>query len=711
MDFLSTSYNPWVVLASLAIATFASYVALDLAKRVRTGDRRVATAWLIGGSVAMGSGIWCMHFIGMLAFSLPIALGYTVAPTILSWCAGVAVSGMALWIASQGRLTWRRLTGGALAMGLGICTMHYTGMAALDLAPGIVWNVTRVLASAAIAVAASAAALLIFFWLRRSGRRGTTLRQALAALVMGIAICGMHYTAMSAAAFPVGTVCLSVGDLSDTRLGLLVSGSTLVLLAMTLLTSMLDARLQGSLNRANQKLQSANEELRKRAFLDPLTGLPNRLLFEDRLMHALLRQERHADRRGGKLGVLFVDLDGFKPVNDQYGHAVGDQVLKVVAQRLRLASGDADTVARIGGDEFLVLIEDIADTSDGTLLATRLMESLARPIDGGDRPISISASIGIVIHPDQGEKGKLIAHADAAMYEAKRAGGNTCMVFEARMDAHAREQLSLQVDLRRALELGQLQLYYQPKVGGISGHIHGVEALLRWNHPQRGQVSPAVFIPLAERFNLIGAIGDWVIGEACRQMRAWADEGLRMRVAINLSMHQLREEDLVQRIDSALRRNHLEPSQLLCEITESVAMDDVRSTQRAFEGLASIGVFLSIDDFGTGYSSLSYLRQMPASQLKIDRSFVFDLEKSKDALAIVSAVIRLAHELGLRVVAEGVETSGQRDILVQLGCDELQGFFLARPMPAEALEAWTTGRKPEGAADFAPSVLGTGCFA
>jgi diguanylate cyclase (GGDEF)-like protein len=530
--------------------------------------------------------------------------------------------------------------------------------------------------------------------------------QALAASVMGVAICGMHYTGMAAASFPAGTVCLSAGELSGSRLGVLLSVSSLLLLGVTLLTSMLDARLQGSLNRANLKLQAANEELRRHAFMDPLTGLPNRLLFEDRLMHAQLRRERQHERKGAKLAVLFVDLDGFKPVNDQFGHAVGDVMLKEIARRLQATVRDGDTVARIGGDEFLVLMEDIDSAAECAVLASRVLEAMRDPVSHGDRQISISASIGVVVYPDQGQTGKLIANADAAMYTAKRAGGNTCAMFESRMDAHARDQLSLQSDLRRALELRQLQLYYQPKVDGLSGHIHGVEALLRWNHPERGQVSPAVFIPLAERFNLINALGNWVLDEACRQMRVWADDGMRMRVAINLSVHQLREDDLVERIDQALRRNQLDPSQLLCEITESVAMEDIKSTQRAFDGLARIGVFLSIDDFGTGYSSLSYLRQMPASQLKIDRSFVSDLEKSKDAKAIVSAVIRLAHELGLRVVAEGVETAGQRDILVGLGCDELQGFFLARPMPAEALEAWTEGRKPEGAADFAPSVIG-----
>jgi len=465
--------------------------------------------------------------------------------------------------------------------------------------------------------------------------------------------------------------------------------------------------LRRSLRRAEQKMKEADAGLRRRADADPLTGLPERAMFEDRLLHALLRRQRQHERKAARLAVLFVDLDGFKPVNDEYTHAVGDQVIRETARRLQATAREGDTIARIGADEFLVLMEDVADQAEAAALAARLLKAVARPLPCGDRQVSITASIGIVVHPDQGDKGKLIAHANAAMDTAKRAGGNTVAMFEARVDAQAREQSALQADLRRAVELRQLQLYYQPKVDGTSGHIHGVEALLRWNHPERGQVSPAVFIPMAERFNLINALGNWVIEEACRQMRAWADSGLRMRVAINLSVHQLREDDLVPRIDDALRRHHLEPSQLLCEITESVAMEDIASTQRTFEGLRRIGVFLSIDDFGTGYSSLSYLTELPAAQLKIDRRFISGLNTSKNANAIVSAVIRLAHELGLRVVAEGVETLAQRDILVSLGCDELQGFYLARPMPAEALEAWTEGRKPEGAADFAPSVIGS----
>ncbi len=725
---LAASYDPWVVLVSILIASLAGYVSLDLAKRVRTPDRGVALAWWIGGSLALGTGIWSMHFVGMLAYSLPIALGYTKWLTFASWIAAVGVSGVALAVASSGSLRPARLAAGSVCMGAGICAMHYMGMAAIDVAPGIVWNLWLVAASVAIAVTASGTALAIFFWLRKVSESRGALMQVLAALVVGLAISGMHYTGMAAASFPEGAVCLSANSLAGSNLGALVAFASVAMLVLTLATSIYDARAQSksarmadSLQAANAQLQVANAELQKRAFLDPLTDLPNRLLFEDRLSHAVKRsgrwdernherasernKERPPDRSAAKLAVLFIDLDGFKPVNDSLGHAAGDRVLQEAAARLRRTARDSDTVARVGGDEFLLLMEDVASLADCVELARRLVQALAKPFDVAGQTVGISGSVGIVVYPDQGHRDKLIANADSAMYAAKRAGGNTYALFESHMDAGALEQLQLQNDLRQAVQLGQMQLHYQPKVDARRGQISGVEALLRWNHPVRGMVSPVEFIPLAERFGLINGLGQWVIVEACRQMNAWADEGVRMRVAINLSVHQLREEDLVSRIRHALEKYSVEPSQLLCEITESVAMEDIKATQRAFDGLARIGVFLSIDDFGTGYSSLSYLRQLPARQLKIDRSFVNDLETSNDARAVVDAVVRLAHALGLRVVAEGVETKGQQDILFALGCDELQGYYFARPMAADTLLAWTHGQKPAGALDFSPSVM------
>lgn len=488
--------------------------------------------------------------------------------------------------------------------------------------------------------------------------------------------------------------------LPDFHLSGVVAASVLVvILASHVALLLFFRRGQKALTKANLQLESANEELRRRAFIDPLTGLPNRMLFEDRLLHAMQRYDRDDDSRARreprKVAVLFVDLDGFKPINDMLGHAVGDEVLKEAARRLRTTTRDSDTVARIGGDEFVLLAEDVSDVADCASLANRVIQVLAQPLEVQGHQVTLSGSVGVALYPEHGDRLKLVQNADAAMYTAKRAGGNTYALFESRMNEGLQDQLSLQQDLRHALERGELQLHYQPKIDARLGRLQGVEALLRWQHPTRGMVGPNVFIPIAERFGLINGLGNWVIEESCRQMRVWADEGLSMNVAINLSVHQLRTEELVPRIESALARYQVMPSQLLCEITESVAMEDIESTQRAFEALSRIGVYLSIDDFGTGYSSLSYLRQLPARQLKIDRSFVADIEVRPDARAIVSAVIQLAHQLGLRVVAEGVETEGQRDILLVLQCDELQGYLLARPMAVEALDDWLQKLPPD----------------
>ena len=464
---------------------------------------------------------------------------------------------------------------------------------------------------------------------------------------------------------------------------------------LALLVCAFAARLQfsRSLKAAKAQLESANEELQKRSHLDPLTGLPNRMQFEDRLARLAslcdsAEEQDQGEHRPDRMAVLIANLDGFKAINDSFGHSVGDMVLKEAASRLRRLARSRDMVARLGGDEFVLLMEDVRNKADCAQFADRLIKSLAQPFDIGGQQIEISGSVGVVIYPEQCGRSKLLPCADAAMYAAKCSGGDGYALFEPKMEGSAVDQLDLHRDLRNAVELGQLQLYYQPKVGVSDGRVKGMEALLRWNHPQRGIIGPELFIPLAERFGLINGLGNWVINEVCRQMLAWSQEGMRMSVAINLSVHQLRQDDLVDSISQALKRYRLEPSQLICELTESVAMKDIEATQRFFKGLAAIGVRLSIDDFGTGYSSLSYLRELPARQLKIDRSFIKDLEMNKDARAIVKAVINLAHVLDLSVVAEGVETEGQRKILEDLECDELQGFFFSKPMLEDKMIVW-----------------------
>ena len=419
------------------IGVFASYVALDLAKRLHNEERASAFVWWICGSLAMGTGVWSMHFVGMLAFSLPIALGYTLGLTFLSWVAAVTVSAIAMAVASRGVLTTSRLAMGSVLMGGGICAMHYTGMAALDMAPAIVWNPVWITVSVLIAVGASAAALRIFFWLR-TARTDRALRyQVAAAAVMGLAICGMHYTGMAAANFPAAAVCLSAAKLGGDTLGTLVIVLTMSLLGLTLCVSLLDVRrrLALSLKAANEQLQLANQELHQRALIDPLTALPNRVLLEDRLAQAVARRERASMATVGgaaeQLAVLFLDLDGFKPVNDSYGHSAGDQVLVEVAARLRRASRTVDTVARLGGDEFVVLMEVVADERDCIHFANRLLQSLSAPFTvGSGHHVQISASVGIAIYPEHGQGDELLVRADAVMYAAKRAGRANFALFE-----------------------------------------------------------------------------------------------------------------------------------------------------------------------------------------------------------------------------------------------------------------------------------------
>jgi diguanylate cyclase (GGDEF)-like protein len=439
----------------------------------------------------------------------------------------------------------------------------------------------------------------------------------------------------------------------------------------------------------------------RRAAVDNLTGLPTRLYFESQLRSAA----RKCQSGSARLAVLFIDLDGFKPVNDSFGHSSGDRVLEQVGQRLKALARGAAVAARVGGDEFLLLVPGIGAPDAAAQLAQQLIEALAKPYRIEGREVGISCSVGIALYPEKCHPGKLIARADAAMYAAKRAGGSRHCFYTPAMDADVQQNFDMLRDLRQALANDELELFYQPKIDARSGKVTAAEALLRWNHPTRGMVMPGQFLPLAERSGLMGPLGNWVIEASCKQARAWRDKGLRMRVAINLSAHQMRQDDIADRITEALTRHRIHPSLLTCEITESAAMEDTAATQETFRRLGELGAHLSIDDFGTGYSSLSYLRQLPAEELKIDASFVKDVDHSADARAVVDAVVKLAHALGLKVVAEGVESPRQQKVLVELGCDELQGFLFAKPMSARALLLWAMDDRAASAA-FRDSLFG-----
>lgn len=435
----------------------------------------------------------------------------------------------------------------------------------------------------------------------------------------------------------------------------------------------------GSLRDITER-KAFESQLHHRAFHDPLTGLPNRGLFVDRLDHALARRER----TNQPLAVLFLDLDRFKVVNDSLGHALGDQLLRAVAQRLHACVRSGDTVARWGGDEFTILLEDRNDLHEVTQVAERVLGALTTTFVLGDRTIFTSTSIGIAwstrahVRADD-----VLREADLAMYQAKAKGKAQYQVFDARMSSGALEQLDLEAALRHALERGEFEVVYQPKVVLASGQIAGFEALLRWHHPTRGSVSPAQFIPLAEETGLIVPIGQWVIAQACQQAQAWqrsSEHAQSLTMHVNLSARQFQHPNLVADVACVMQETGLDPAHIVLEITESVVMEDAAANIATLRALKAFGVQLAIDDFGTGYSSLSYLRRFPVDILKIDKTFVDGLGQDGEATAIVEAMITLAHTLGLVVVAEGIETASQAQQLVALGCEAGQGYYYAKPL-------------------------------
>ncbi|WP_368169953.1 putative bifunctional diguanylate cyclase/phosphodiesterase [Aeromonas sp. R4-3] len=677
---LDSYYSNDLVFFSILLAVLASYTALNMTSRVSQSQGWGAALWLTGGAFAMGFGIWSMHFIGMLAFNLPIALGYDLPLTGLSLVAAIGSSAFALWLVSRPQLPWGRILFGAVLMGAGIATMHYIGMAAMKIMPGIHYQRGLFVLSILIAVLASGAALWIAFRLRNSSPHAF-FSKACASLVMGCAIIGMHYTGMAAAQFPKRSLSVALYTGLDTQwLATVVIIVTLAVFAIALVLSMLDAHAA----RLSTSLHQAHNELLKLALHDSLTRLPNRLLFADRLEQRI-QECQHSQR---SFSLLFLDLDGFKIINDAHGHHTGDLLLVEVAERISALLGPNDTASRFGGDEFVLALAP-GDVGQTTAFAERLLAALAQPYQWEHHSLHITASIGIAVYPQDGTSlHELTLNADAAMYYDKERGRNHYNYFDSAMNANAHQQFLLQQELQHALERGELALHYQPKYAARSGEVVGAEALLRWQHPQLGAISPARFLPLAEKSRLIIPIGNWVIDEACRQMSRWRDAGHPdWNVAVNLSTIQLASPGLLEEVESALARHRLEARHLTLEITETTAMENAEESLAILNRLAELGLGISIDDFGTGHSSLLYLKRFPANELKIDRGFVTTLAPQGDDATIIGAIIALGQALEMRIVAEGVETEEQRALLTLLGCDTLQGYLLGRPMTGDQLLA------------------------
>ncbi|HDC4491595.1 TPA: EAL domain-containing protein [Enterobacter asburiae] len=674
---LNISWDPVLIAISYLVAFIASFVALDSAGKIPLSSRKAALFWRIAGGVTLGIGIWSMHFIGMLSMQMPMMMSYDLWLTLASLGVAVVASATALNIAVAGKkLSPFRLIFATAILSAGVVSMHYIGMAALMLDGSIIWDSRLVGLSVVIAVVASGTALWLAFRLRDK-HKGVFINRILAAFVMGAAICAMHYTGMSAAQFQEMAHTLP-GGIGELGLSIWVSVTTLCLLGVMLIISLIDSHRRTS--RLTDNLHQLNRQLELQARFDALTGLANRhqmdLRMQDCLRSALLSKKPFA--------VIFLNVDHFKRVNDTWGHSVGDELLITVAQRITARLTREMTLARLGGDAFILLVPECDDDRLNALV-TALLEDVRRPLSVCGHTLSTTISAGVSLYPQDGETlHELKLKADAALHRVKEEGRNGWAIYRAEMSTAIPAKPGFLQELSQALERDQFELWYQPTWHAGEKTIHGFEALLRWRHPEQGVVLPNLFIPSLEQTGLIIPVGNWAIEAACRQLHFWTEQGFsQWTLSLNLSPIQFEQPDIFQIVSSMLEKYSLSPSRLILEVTESTALKNLDRSIELLNAFNHAGIVVSIDDFGTGYSNLLMLSVLPAKELKIDRSFVTSMLENEKSYKLVETIISIARTMEMNVVAEGIETEEQQAVLTRLGCDYLQGYLFSRPLPAE----------------------------
>ncbi len=780
------AHDPWLVALAAAICTLASMTAVELMRHARSATQLLRCVWLGIAALAGGSGIWATHFIAMLAFEPSLPSGYNVELTALSLVYAIVLTGIGLAVALIRIIPFAPAIGGAI-LGLGIAGMHYTGMLAFEVAGYTEWNLGLVALSIVLGASIGAVALPIAL-----SRQGFGTR-AFGALLLLIAICGHHFTAMSAVTIiPDPSIMISKGAIPARWLAVAVAlaSVTILLLACSALAldirerrhalmqrdrlhSLANAAVEGLLVCRGKIIVSANDSFaslvdlrnsdlteaalarflpeaatrlalaghpdqpvetelrvtngstipielimrpitygnqphyalairdlraRRRAegqieFLarhDALTGLANRTSFDQRIEQEM----KLAEAAGRKMAVFCLDLDRFKEVNDLFGHAAGDTMLVKVARLVSNLLDDTQMMARLGGDEFAVLMPCDHAVAAGRL-AERILEALRNGNAGASGPV-IATSVGIALYPDDAiERAALLSYADTALYRAKAEGRGTYRFFEAKMGMQVRDRRLLEHDMRHAIARGEMHVVYQPQTDVTTGAVTGFEALLRWQHPERGAVSPALFIPIAEECGVILQLGEWVLREACREAASWPNP---LSVAVNVSAVQILVPHFVQLVHEVLFQTGLKPHRLEIEITETALIRDPSRAQSNLNQLKSLGVGLAMDDFGTGYSSLSNLRVYPFDKIKIDGSFIRAVDTNDQTAAIVRSVLGLGRGLGLPVLAEGVETEAELRFLEREECAAAQGFLMGEPAMIEQFARHTHGAvvEPEG---------------
>ncbi|MFN3745330.1 MAG: putative bifunctional diguanylate cyclase/phosphodiesterase [Hyphomicrobiaceae bacterium] len=653
-----TEHDLRLVLLAALVVVSGGWVAFGLFQRAGEKLGMERYGWTFLAAVAAGASVWCTHFIAILAFDVRAPITFDPLLTLASLIVVIAGCGAGFHVALWDRRAPFVVAGGAL-VGLAIAAMHYTGMMAYRVDGLVEWSAGYVIASVAMSVAFGALAV------DQAVRRPWPFSHHLALGSFVLAVVSLHFTGMTALTVTPLVTGAKIADPDVLALmAIAVAGVSLIIVGTGVATYVIDTKAT----------EGMTERLQHMAHNDALTGLPNRAGFTEHLRRELAR----AKADGCRVAVVGLDLDRFKEINDLRGLEAGDAALKIISQRLSQLRQDGEFVARAGGDEFAAVKRFNAQ---GDLLdfIARLESALFAPIRIGDFEIVTGASLGVAVYPDDGDtQERLVNNADLAMYRAIADVTRSTCFYEARMDEASRARHTLAQDLRRAVELNQLELHYQVQTSIATGEICGYEALLRWKHPERGMVPPSEFIPIAEETGAILAIGEWVLRTACREAASWSTPH---KIAVNLSPVQFAHADLARLVHEVLLQTDLSPSRLELELTESTIIADKARTLHILRQLKALGVTIAIDDFGTGYSSLATLRDFPFDKIKLDRSFMNEVEHNQQAKAVVRAVLSLGKTLEIKVLAEGVETNQQLVILRSEGCDEAQGYLLGRPQP------------------------------
>jgi len=660
-----TEHDLRLVLLAAFVIISGGWLAFGLFRRAEEKQGAQRHGWTFLAAVAAGASVWCTHFIAMLAFDVRAPIAFEPLLTIGSLLIAIVGCGIGFDTALRNRKASSPAAGGAI-LGLSVAAMHYTGMMGYRIDGLVEWSGGYIAASIAMAMAFAAIALHL------AVRRPWAFSHYAAVALFVLAVVSLHFTGMAAlsvAPFVTDTALANPEVLMT--MGIAVACVGLIIASTGFAAYIIDTKAT----------EDMAERLQHMAYNDALTGLPNRAGFSEHLGREIAR----AKVEGSRVAVVSADLDRFKEINDLRGLAAGDAALKLIGERLSELLRDGEFVARAGGDEFAT-VKRFHEQSDLLDFIARLEGALFTPINIGDFATVTGASLGVAVYPEDGDtQERLVNNAELAMYRAIADVTRATCFYEAQMDEASRARHTLAQDLRHAIELDQLEVHYQVQTSVATGEICGYEALLRWRHPVHGMVSPAEFIPIAEETGTIIPIGEWVLRTACREAAGWS---VPHKVAVNLSPVQFANADLARLVHEVLLQTDLSPSRLELEITESTIIADKTRTLHILRQIKSLGVTIAIDDFGTGYSSLSTLRDFPFDKIKLDRSFMNEVEHNQQAKAVVRAVLSLGKTLEIKILAEGVETAQQLAILRTEGCDEAQGYLLGKPQPiAQILRA------------------------